>query len=114
MREVILTNFQSPGDIVMLTAAIRDLHLSYPGEFRTDVRSPCPPIWENNPYLTGLTGVQTIDCQYPLIHSSNQEPWHFLHAFIDFLNRRLGLSIRPTAFKGDIHLSNVEKSWMSQ
>jgi ADP-heptose:LPS heptosyltransferase len=118
MRKLILQNFQSPGDIVMLTAAVRDLHLTYPGQYLTDVRTPCPQLWENNPYLTRLEstepGVETIDCQYPLIHRSNQEPWHFLHAFIDFLNRRLNSQIKPTMFKGDIHLSAVEKSWISQ
>lgn len=102
----------------MLTGAIRDLHLTYPGEFLTDVRTPCPHLWENNPYLTPLEpsqpGVETIDCGYPLIHRSNQEPWHFLHGFVHFLNERLGLNVKPTAFKGDVHLSPVEKSWMSQ
>src|ERR1043166_6108668 len=82
VRKLILTNFQSPGDLVMLTAAIRDLHQRYPGEFLTDVRSPCPQLWENNPYITPLhhsdSGVETIECHYPLIHRSNQEPWHFL------------------------------------
>lgn len=118
MRKLILTNFQSPGDLVMLTAAIRDLHLSYPGEYQTDVRTPCPQLWENNRFLTPLQsdqeGVDTIECEYPLIHRSNQEPWHFLHGFIDFLNHRLQLNIKPTAFKGDVQLSPVEKSWMSQ
>lgn len=114
MRDLILKNFQSPGDIVMLSAAVRDLHRGYPGQFRTDVRSPCPQIWENNPYLTSLTGAETMDCQYPLINRSNEEPWHFLHAFIEFLSHQLGLSIKPTAFKGDIHLSAIEKAWMSQ
>jgi len=118
MRDLILRQFQSPGDIVMLTAAVRDLHASYPQQFRTDVRTPCPQLWENNPYLSPLAeadpGVEVIDCQYPLIHRSNQEPWHFLHAFMAFLNDRLGLQIRPRAFRGDIHLSAREKSWMSQ
>jgi ADP-heptose:LPS heptosyltransferase len=118
MRKLVLSNDQSPGDIVMLTAAVRDLHQSYPGQFLTDVRTPCPDLWENNPHLTPLDlagdGVETIDCHYPLVDRSNQEPWHFLHGFIDFLNRRLGLHIALTQFKGDIHLSEVEKSWMSQ
>jgi ADP-heptose:LPS heptosyltransferase len=102
----------------MLTAAVRDLHLRYPGQFQTDVRTPCPHLWENNPWITllddGGQGVETIDCHYPLIHRSNQEPWHFLHAFIDFLNQRLDLEIKATAFKGDIHLSATERSWISQ
>src|SRR5687767_2222023 len=102
----------------MLTGAIRDLHTHYPNRFVTDVRTPCPHLWENNPYLAPLTeeepGIELIDCHYPLIGRSNQEPWHFIHGFIHYLNERLGLKIRPTAFKGDIHVSHLEKSWMSQ
>lgn len=102
----------------MLTAAVRDLHRCYPGQFLTDVRTPCPQLWENNPYLTSLwegePDVEVIDCHYPLIHRSNEAPYHFLHGFIDFLNERLSLQIRPTRFCGDIHVSPLEKSWMSQ
>jgi ADP-heptose:LPS heptosyltransferase len=118
MRKLILSNFQSPGDLVMLTAAVRDLHLRYPGCFHTDVRSPCPQLWEHNPYITPIahseSGVESIDCEYPLIHRSNSEPWHFLHGFIDFLNHKLDLGIELTAFKGDIHLAPREKEWISQ
>jgi ADP-heptose:LPS heptosyltransferase len=118
MRKLILSNFQSPGDLVMLTAAVRDLHLRYPGRFVTDIRSPCPQLWEHNPYLTPIaheeSGVQVIECEYPLIHRSNYEPWHFLHGFLDHLNRKLDLKIELTAFKGDIHLSPIEKGWISQ
>ena len=38
--KLILRNSQSPGDIVMLTAAVRDLHACRPGQFLTDVRTP--------------------------------------------------------------------------
>jgi len=118
MKNLILRNFQSPGDIVMLTAAVRDLHNGYPGQFVTDVRTPCPALWENNPYITPLRetdpGAEIIDCEYPLIHRSNRAPYHFLHGFIEFLNERLQLAIRPTRFCGDIHVSALEKSWISQ
>lgn len=118
MRKLILKNFLSPGDIIMLTAAVRDLHLTYPGEFLTDVRTPCPALWENNPYITALEesdpAVEAIHCEYPLIHQSNTLPYHFIHAFRLFLNDKLGLQIQPHAFKGDIHLSDEEKGWMSQ
>lgn len=116
--KLILRNYQSPGDIVMLTAAVRDLHLCYPGQFQTDVRTPCPDLWENNPFITRLwegdPDVGIIDCQYPLINRSNNGSYHFIHAFISFLNEELGLKIRPSAFRGDIHLSPKEKSWLSQ
>lgn len=118
MRKLVLRNFQSPGDIVMLTAAVRDLHISYPGQFLTDVRTPCPHLWENNPYITPLSEldprVEVIDCSYPLINSSNTAPYHFIHGFIQFLNEVLGLHIRPTVFRGDIHLAEEEKNWISQ
>jgi ADP-heptose:LPS heptosyltransferase len=118
MQKLILRNFLSPGDIVMLTAAVRDLHAAYPRRFITDVRTPCPALWENNPYLTPLAendpDVRRIDCHYPLIHRSNRAPYHFLHGFIDYLNGELDLHIKPTAFRGDIHLAARERTWISQ
>ena len=118
VKKLILQNFQSPGDIVMLTAALRDLHRSNAGAFVTDVRTPCAALWENNPYVTPLrddeSDVESFRCDYPLIHRSNDGPWHFIHGFHQFLEDRLGVRITPTDFKGDIHLSDVEKSWFSQ
>ena len=118
MRKLILRNFQSPGDIVMLTAAVRDLHRCYPERFLTDVRTSCPALWENNPHLVPLNeddpDVEVVDCHYPLIHQSNQTPYHFLHGFIHYLNEQLGLRIEPGAFKGDIHISDGEKEWFSR
>lgn len=116
MRKLILKNFQSPGDIVMLTAAVRDLHRRYPNEFATDVRTSAPQLWEHNPHLTRLAEheARAVDCQYPLIHRSNQLPYHFIHGFIQNLNEQLKLDVQPTLFKGDIHLTVQEKAWISQ
>ncbi len=117
-QKIILENFQSPGDIVMLTAAVRDLHACYPGEYSTDVQTSCPELWYNNPLITPLDPadpeVQVIPCHYPLINSSNHIPKHFIFGFIEYLNDQLGIRIQPTLFKGDIHLSKEEKSWISQ
>jgi len=118
MQKLILQTLLSPGDVVMLTAAVRDLHRCYPGQFQTDVRTPCMEIWENNPYSVPLKektrGVELIECSYPLIDQSNDTPYHCIHGYIDFLNSKLGLCIRPSAFRGDIHISELEKSWYSQ
>ena len=115
VRKIILRNFQSPGDIVMLTAAVRDLHRCHPGEFVTDVRTSCPDLWHFNPHITPLDehdpDVAIVDCHYPLIHRSNQEPRHFLDGFVEYLNEQLGLRIRVTAFKGDLYISQEEKDW---
>lgn len=102
----------------MLTAAIRDLHYTYPGRFVTAVRTSAPQLFENNPYISTLDNndpdVEIISCEYPLIHQSNHAPYHFIHGFVDFLNKKLNLTIKPTLFKGNIHMSGTEKSWISQ
>jgi ADP-heptose:LPS heptosyltransferase len=113
MRRIILSNYQAPGDILMLTAAVRDLHRCHPGEYVTDVRTSCPALWENNPWLTPLQsrepGVESLHCKYPLIHRSEQGARHFIYGFMDFLNERLGTRVVPTSFRGDIHLSEAEQ-----
>lgn len=97
----------------MLTAAVRDLHLAFPGQFQTDVRTSASAIWEHNHYLTPLNeadvNVESIDMHYPLVHSSNTRPYHFIHGFPQYLEQRLGVRIPVTAFHGDIHLSDSER-----
>jgi len=67
--KLILQHRLSPGDILVMSAAIRALHTAYPGEYLTDVRSPCNAIYANSPYITPLNegdpDVRTIDMQYP-------------------------------------------------
>lgn len=102
----------------MLTAAVRDLHLAYPGSFLTDVRTSCPALWENNPWLTPLDlddpEVKVIDCVYPLINRSNELPYHFIHGFMQEIGKELDSPYRPSSFRGDIHISGEERSWISQ
>lgn len=114
MRRMVLCTRQCPGDELMLTVAVRELHLAHPGQFQTDVRTPSAAIWENNPYITKLNeadpGVEVIDMHYPLVHQSNQRPYHFLHGYVQFLEQTLGLRIPVTKFAGDIFLNADEKS----
>lgn len=97
-----------------LTAAVRDLHRTYPGQFLTDLRNPFVDLWRHNPYLTPISDrdreAEIIDCDYPLIHSANQTPCHFLQGFVHFLNEKLGVQIALTQFKGDLHLSAEERA----
>ena len=112
-RHLILRSFQSPGDVLMLTAAVRDLHSALPGQFATDVRTSAPGLWEHNPHLTqvkeGEAGVKTLEMHYPLIHESNQRPYHFIHGYAQYLEQQLGVKIPVTRFHGDVHLAEHEK-----
>jgi ADP-heptose:LPS heptosyltransferase len=118
VQQLILTNYQSPGDVVMLTAAVRDLHRTYPRQFVTDVRTACPHLWENNPDITPLDEsspeTRTIQCHYPLIQRSNSVPVHFLEGFIDYLNSILEIRIELSEFRGAVYLTEDEKQWPSQ
>lgn len=115
-RKLILKNHQSPGDVLMLTAAIRDLHLSHPKKFLTDVDTLFPDIWEHNPFITKLTKAdqgEVIQMHYPLIHQSNEGPCHFIHAFRMYLEDKLNVRIKPTKFWGSIHFSHEEYKLIS-
>jgi len=115
-RKIIFKCEQSPGDILMFSAAIRDLKLSYP-EVSIDVRTPCPAIFENNPYITNLKetdiDVEVYKSEYPLIHESNEGAYHFIHAYRKNMETRLGVPIKQTKFWGDIHYTEEELSWIS-
>jgi ADP-heptose:LPS heptosyltransferase len=117
-RKVLFRCMFPPGAVVMLTGAVRDLHLAFPGRFLTDVRTRAPALWLNNPWITPLEQddpeVRIIDCDYPLIHRSNSVPYHFMHAFIEHLSDRLGVSFGPTRHGGDVHISPQEAELMSQ
>jgi ADP-heptose:LPS heptosyltransferase len=120
-RKIIIKHHRSPGDVLMLTAAVRDLSLCHPGKFLIDIRTPYPALWENNPHITSLNetsaDVTTLECDYVdhrAINDSNYRPYHFIHAFRMILEEKLGVAIQPHYFKGDIHLRFEEKSWRSQ
>ncbi len=112
--KLILRTDLCPGDIIMLTAAVRDLHQTYPNQYTTDVRTPHKQLWFHNPYITPLKerdpDVRVIDCHYPLIHQSNQRSSHFIQGYIDFLSRKLSVPIRPTLFRGEIFMSDSERN----
>ncbi|HJT30729.1 MAG TPA: glycosyltransferase family 9 protein, partial [Pirellulales bacterium] len=112
-RRLILRTFQSPGDVLLLTAAVRDLHLAHPQKFQTDVRTSAPDIWRNNPFITPVDehdpSVERLDMHYPLIHQSDRRPYHFIHGYPQYLEQQLGVVVPLTKFAGDIYLSPEEK-----
>lgn len=116
-HKLILENYQSPGDILMLTAAVRDLHRAYPGRFLTDVRTSTPALWENNPYITPIGDKEgrRIQAGYSdAINQSNGGAHHFVHGFTQDLEKKLGIRIPVTELAGDVHISGEEAGWISQ
>ena len=136
--KLVLINRLAPGDILVMTNALRDLHKAYPGKYQTEVRSPTNTIFENNPYFTKLNYNETdyqnqerelhkgdkngstfviggnilcIDMHYPLIHSSGEAGWHFSYGHREFLESVLGVKIPQTSMRPEIYLSQAEHDW---
>jgi ADP-heptose:LPS heptosyltransferase len=114
MTQLIFKQMQSPGDLMMLTVAIRDLHLTYPGWFETDVISCYPEVFFNNKYITYLPkdqDIKVIDLDYgPYLHDLRKKKLHFSDCFIYMFNERLNLFIRKTCSYGYINLTPYELS----
>lgn len=123
-QKLIIRSWLSVGDVVTMTAAIRELHCQYQDQFVTDVRTPFPDLWANNPYVTPIEDddqeAQLIQLSYSdhpwyNVHRSNQHPVHIIECYAADLARQLQLPhLRITEFKGDIHLSDSEKGWISR
>lgn len=114
---LIIRNTQCPGDITVLSAAIRDLHLRHPGKFDVSmcVSGGSEHIFNHNPYIQrayaapgrNVKGNQFI-AHYPLIKQCNQERKHFIWGFIEHMNSKLHTDIKLTDFRPDIHMSEQE------
>lgn len=122
-RRFILSHHRSPGDLVCLTALMRDIHVNYPGEFETDFNTTVTPIWQNNPHITRLwnhnekapqitaAGTKMVACQYGRgIREQNHETIHFCSYFHRDFERQTGIKVPLTVPYGDLHLSHDEKT----
>lgn len=107
---ILLVNHQSPGDILMLTACVRDLKKVYPN-IKIAVHTSAMELWENNPNIEKDYGRadRVIEMNYPLIHRSTRGAHHFIHGFIQYLEEKLNIKIPVTEFCVDVYLSEEEK-----
>lgn len=114
-RNLILRNRLSPGDVLVMSVAIRALWKAHNDKFCIDVDTPCPQIFENNPYITRFdhAGAQVIDMHYPEIHKSGASGRHFTDGHRKYLEEVLGLEIPRVGLLPDIFLTQDEKLWPS-
>ncbi|HVK57286.1 MAG TPA: glycosyltransferase family 9 protein, partial [Candidatus Kapabacteria bacterium] len=102
------------GDAVVLTAAIRDLARSYPGRFDLSMETSFPEVWWHNPYVQrSIFPGKVIDCSEATIDHPRVFGRHYVHAYLNLLNEKLGTKAELSAIEGDIHLSEQERSWYS-
>lgn len=114
MQKLILRTNLCPGDTCTLTAAVESLHLTYPGEYTTDVRTPTSAIWEHNPRITSIPDCQAdrmIDMHYPSIGRCNQESSPFLAGYTAYLGEQLGRPLPLRVNRPWLYLSEEERQW---
>jgi ADP-heptose:LPS heptosyltransferase len=125
-RRLLLDQRQAAGDVLVLTAAVRDLMRQYPGVYEVDYcghhgrLSDGNNLFANSPYITPFyegpphdLAQHCVDCRYIMCDYSYaiQRPHrdHFLKAFHESLSHKLGVPIEFTEFKPDLHLSLEER-----
>lgn len=113
-----------PGDLLTLTAAVESLHLTYPGEYLTDVRTPCPALWEHNPRITPIKdsdrSAKKMDMCYSSeknensINHSDQRSITFLAGYCGHLTELLGRPVPLRVNRPQLYLGEDEKRWVNQ
>lgn len=115
MRKLLLKSVLSPGDAVVMTAAIKSLHVTYPSEYLTAVETSTNEIWENNPLICKPEeDFEKVDLHYELIHQSNQISNSFMQAYVDGLSKVIDRPLILKTYKPDLYLNDQEKSWINQ
>ena len=114
--KVTFRQHQSPGDVAVLTASIRDLKKNFPN-LQIHMKTSVPAMWENNPHVVSDPDSDPhldVKLGYPLINRANSCGKHFIYGFKEEIESKLGISFDITAFKCDLHLSEEEKGWTNQ
>ncbi|OWK46631.1 hypothetical protein [Fimbriiglobus ruber] len=110
--KLLIKNGNSPGDVLVLSAAIESLHVQFPDKYLTSVGTPCMEIWRHNPRITpglGAHNAEVIQAEYPLINWSDSSPLHFMAAFVSDLGKKINEPLRLQVNRPFLYLSDDEK-----
>lgn len=123
-RAITLKYHICPGDVLVLTAAVRSLHAAWPGWFLTGVDTSSMEVWENNPdiatadQLEAAGGAEVVAVRDPVIDhptlGCNQRAIHYLQAYCDFLAHSLQVPVPLAVNRPLLYLSEEEKGWRGQ
>lgn len=122
-KRFVIVHRRSPGDIVCLTALIRDIHLTYPGQFELDVDTTCKDLWRHNPYITRLWNhnskkpklthpqTQFLKLTYGEgIRVQNTNTVHMCAYFHRNFKKQTSIEVPVQLPHGDLHLSEEERT----
>lgn len=115
-RKLILHHGRAPGDILVLTALVRDIKRAHP-DWKVGVETPYRDLWLENPHVSPVPALRTDKAEWvPLSYGAylgraiKGEAIHFCRAYHMDLEKKRGIKIPLTEPRPDIHLSDVERS----
>lgn len=114
-KSLVLINHLSPGDVLVMSAAIESLHRSCPGMYQTAVQTTADELFENNPLVLPVGKLENppheLVMEYPLIQRSNQTALHFMHGYAQYLGQALGVPLTLGVNRPYVYVSDQEKAW---
>ena len=118
-RKLILKNHLSPGDVLVMTAAVRCLHAANPGRFRLAVDTTWQAAFEHSPDVEPLErareeGFEEMQTHYPLVDQCNQVAAHFMEGYCRFFADNLRVPCPLSVNRPYVYLSRQEREWMGQ
>jgi len=118
MEKLLLRHQRAPGDIIVMTAVVRDLALTYPGRFHLSVDTSFKELWHNNPYVKPMPdkkGARIVNLTYgSYIKKAGTEKIHFISSFHKDLKVQTGIDVPLLYPYPDLHLSEEEKAPVSK
>jgi len=111
MKKVEFHDHLAPGDILMMTCAIRDLKTAFPDRYLIKVDTTCMHIWDNNPHLSDFDEPDMIVKIGPkrIVQGSNSHGLHYANGFRLSIEDNLNITIPQGPIKPDLHLTEEEK-----
>jgi ADP-heptose:LPS heptosyltransferase len=106
---ILITNYQSPGDGVILSAAIETLHQQYPGRYRTSVQTIAGEMWLHHPRVHPP---MLAECPRELRIESHvktcDRPLHVMEIMTRRLGELLGVPLELRVIRPYLYLSKEE------
>lgn len=113
MEKIILRHQRAPGDILVMTAVVRDLALTYPDRYHIAIDTTFRELWENNPYISKMPdkrNAKIVNLTYGAhIREAGHQKIHFITSFHKNLKTQTGIDVPLLYPYPDLHVSEEEQ-----
>jgi hypothetical protein len=115
MRRLLLEHKRAPGDVLVMSALVRDLALAHPGKFAVHVSTSADELWQHNPHATVYRPDEHQDLEHfklgygDALREVGVRNRHFVTAFHSDFERESKIHVPVLYPRPDYHLSDEER-----